>query len=370
MDRNPGITSVEIYKFDIPFKHTLTVALGTFHHAPNILVRIITEDGTYGLGESSPIWSITGETQDTAFCAGQALAKLVLHKDPSDITGCMRELESYLIHNTSIKCAFDIALADWVGKRLNIPLYTLLGGSARPLVTDVTLGIASPDQMAAEAHAWVDRGFGSIKVKLGTTTDQDVARIAAIRQEVGQETILRIDANQGWDCSTAISTLNALASYRIEYCEQPVACWDQVGIKKVRQASPVPIVADESLFDHHDALALARQEACDYFNIKLAKSGGLQNAMKINAIAEAAGIRCMIGCMFETRLALTAAAHLAAARPNIAFLDLDSAFYLADDPVLGGVSFDGENIMLPESPGLGADVSPDVLSKLEHVAVC
>lgn len=363
------IVSVDIYKFDIPFKHPLTVALGTFHNAQNILVRVTTDDGLFGLGESSPIWSITGETQDTAFYAGQALAKLVLHKDPLDITGRMRELEGYLLHNTSIKCAFDMALADWVGKRLGIPLFTLLGGSSRSLVTDITIGIASPGQMAAEAGQWVDRGFSSLKVKLGTTVDQDVSRIAAIRQAVGPATVLRIDANQGWDCPTAISALNALAPYTIEYCEQPVASWDQAGLKNVRQASPVPIAADESLFNHHDAFALARQEACDYFNIKLAKSGGLQNALKIDAIAEAAGIRCMIGCMFETRLALTAAAHLAAARPNIVFLDLDSAFYLADDPVSGGLTFEGENIVLPDGPGLGADISSDLLSRFEHATV-
>ncbi len=369
MKHHPVIAGVEIYKFDIPFKQALTVALGTFHHAPNILVKIISEDGLYGLGESSPIWSITGETQDTAFHAGQALANLILHKDPLEMTERMRELERFLIHNTSIKCAFDMALADWAGKRLDAPLFALLGGSPRPLVTDVTLGIAPPEQMAGEARAWIERGFGSLKIKLGTTIAEDITRISAIRQAVRQDVILRIDANQGWDCPTAVTALNALAPYRIEYCEQPVASWNLAGLKKVRKASPIPIAADESLFDHHDAFKLASQGACDYFNIKLAKSGGLQNALMINAIAEAAGIRCMIGCMFETRLALTAAAHLAAARQNIVFLDLDSAFYLADDPVSGGLTIDNENIKLPELAGLGADVNPDILRRLEHVTV-
>ncbi len=262
-----------------------------------------------------------------------------------------------------------MALADWVGKRLDTPLFALLGGSPRPLITDITLGIASPEQMAGEARTWIQQGFASLKIKLGTTIAQDVARVSAIRQAIGQEVILRIDANQGWDCPTAIMALNSLAAYNIEYCEQPVASWDLAGMKKVRSASPIPIAADESLFDHHDAYNLARQGSCDYFNIKLAKSGGLQNALKINAIAEAAGIRCMIGCMFETRLALTAAAHLAAARPNIAFLDLDSAFYLADDPVSGGITIQGESIRLPESPGLGADINPGILSRLEHVVI-
>ena len=369
MKNQTVIVGVEIYKFDIPFTQPLKVALGTFHHAPNILVRIISEDGSYGLGESSPIWSITGETQETAYQAGQDLARLILHKDPLELVECMRVLEAFLIHNSSIKCAFDMALTDWVGKRLGVPVYALLGGKQRPLVTDITLGIAAPVEMAGEARRRVEQGFSSLKIKLGTTMEQDVARISAIRREVGQEVILRIDANQGWDCPTAISILRALEPYRIEYCEQPVVRWDLAGLKKVRKMSPIPIAADEALFDHHDAFALASQGACDYFNIKLAKSGGIQNALKINDVAEAAGIRCMIGCMFETRLALTAAAHLAAARSNIVFLDLDSAFYLAEDPVLGGITFEGETIHLPELPGLGVDVLPETLANLTHATI-
>jgi L-Ala-D/L-Glu epimerase len=363
------ITRIELYKFDIPFTQPITVALGTFTHAPNILVRITSEDGLYGLGESSPIWSITGETQETAYEAGQSLAHLILGKDPLEISVRMQELESFLIHNSSIKCAFELALSDWVGKRLGIPLYSLLGGTRRTLITDVTLGIDTPTRMATEARRWLEKGFGSLKVKLGTTVEADKARMAAIREEIGQNVTLRIDANQGWDCPTAIAALRALSSYNVEYCEQPVPRWDLAGMKKVRKASPIPIAADESLFDHHDAFTLSSQEACDFFNIKLAKSGGIQNALKINALAQAAGMRCMIGCMFETRLGLTAAAHLASACPNIAFLDLDSSFYLSEDPVSGGITFDGEMVSLPDSAGLGADVNPEFLASLEHATI-
>ena len=369
MTNSVFISGVEIYKFDIPFTKPIKVALGTFHHAPNILVRIISDDGLDGLGESSPIWSITGETQETAFQAGQALAQLWLHKNPLETAERMKDLEEFLIHNSSIKCAFDMALFDWVGKRLGIPLYVLLGGIRRPLITDITLGIASPQEMASEARERIAQGFSSLKIKLGTTVEEDVARMCAIRREIGKDVILRIDANQGWDCPTAIAALRALAPFKIEYCEQPVARWNLAGLKQVQEASPIPIAADESLFDHHDAFSLASLGACDYFNIKLAKSGGIQNALKINAVAEASGIRCMLGCMFETRLALTAAAHLAAARPNIVFLDLDSAFFLAEDPILGGLIYEKETILLPDLPGLGAAIQPDYLAGLDHVTI-
>ena len=369
MTKSPVLSRIEIYKFDIPFTQPITVALGTFHHAPNILVRIISDDGLEGLGESSPIWSITGETQETAFEAGKTLAQLWLHKNPLETEERMKELEEFLIHNSSIKCAFDIALFDWVGKRMGIPLYALLGGKRRPLITDITLGIATPEIMASEARERVAQGFGSLKIKLGTTVAEDVARVSAIRRDIGEEVILRIDANQGWDCPTAIAALRALVPFQIEYCEQPVARWNLAGLKRVRDASPIPIAADEALFDHHDAFNLASTGACDYFNIKLAKSGGIRNALKINAIAEASGMLCMLGCMFETRLALTAAAHLASARPNIAFLDLDSAFYLAEDPVLDGLTFEKEAVILPDLPGLGATIRPDFLAKLDHATI-
>jgi L-Ala-D/L-Glu epimerase len=369
MNMPPVITGIEIYKFSIPFTQPITVALGTFNHAPNILVRIVSADGTFGMGESSPIWSITGETQETAFAAGQALARLLIGKDPFAINERMEELEGFLIHNSSIKCAFDLALADWVGKKLGMPLYAMLGGTRRSLVTDVTIGIATPQVMAEEARFRVGQGFRSLKIKLGTTLEADFARLSSIRAAVGPQVILRLDANQGWDCPTAIAALRALSACGVEYCEQPVPRWDLAGMKSVRAASPIPIAADESLFDHHDAFTLASQGACDFFNIKLAKSGGLQNALKIEALAQSAGMRCMIGCMFETRLALTAAAHLASARPNIAFLDLDSAFYLSQDPVIGGITFDGDAVCLPDAPGIGADIQPGFLAALDHVTI-
>jgi len=128
----------------------------------------------------------------------------------------------------------------------------------------------------------------------------------------------------------------------IQYCEQPVAAWDFASLRKVSANTTIPIMADESLFDEHDAFRLLSMEACDYLNIKLAKSGGIHTALKINAIAEAAGVSCMMGCMSETRLGLTAAAHVVSARPNIRFADLDSADMLSADPVIGGFDLTGD----------------------------
>jgi L-alanine-DL-glutamate epimerase-like enolase superfamily enzyme len=360
----PKVTKVEIYKLNIARQTQFRIAIGVFDEVQNILVRIHASDGLYGLGEGAPLPFLTGETQAIAFEASKELAGVLIGRDPYAIEARMQELRSYLVHNTTARSAFDMALYDLLAKRAGLPLYALLGGEKRALTTDETIGIDTPQAMAAEALEAKERGFAAIKVKLGTGLPDDVERIEAIREAVGGEVLLRIDANQGWDPVMAVQILQALARFDIQYCEEPVAHWNNEALRRVREQSPIPIMADESLFDHHDAFRLASMGACDYFNIKLAKSGGIHTALKINAVAEAAGIQCMVGCMSETRLGLTAAAHLVSARPNIVFADLDSAFGKAD-VVEGGITYDGGNITLPDATGHGADIKPEVLESLE-----
>jgi L-alanine-DL-glutamate epimerase-like enolase superfamily enzyme len=364
----PGITKIEIYKLNIPRQTQFRIAIGVFEEVQNLLVRIHAGDGLYGLGEGAPLPFLCGETQAIAFEASKALARLLIGRDPYAVEARMHELGSYLVHNTTARSAFDMALYDLLGKRAGLPLYALLGGEKRALTTDETIGLDTPGAMAKEALEARERGFAAIKVKLGTGFPDDVDRIRAIREAIGPETLLRIDANQGWDPVTAERILQELARFDIQYCEEPVAHWNNQALRRVRDKSPIPIMADESLFDHHDAFRLASMGACDYFNIKLAKSGGIHTALKIDAVAEAAGIQCMVGCMSETRLGLSAAAHLVSARPNIVFADLDSAFGKAD-LVEGGIAYDGGDITLPDAPGHGADIKDEVLASLESCTI-
>jgi len=332
-------------------------------------VQIHAADGRYGLGEGAPISYIAGETQSSAFEAAKDMARLLIGKNPLDIETRLGELNAFFTYNTTAKSAFDMALYDLLAKHAGLPLYALLGGPKREFYTDLTVGIDTPDVMAQEALDIQARGFPAIKVKLGAGRTADVARIHAIRQAVGPDIPIRIDANQGWDPVMAVAILNDLAPYGIQYCEAPVRNWNNAGLQQVRKKSPIPITADESLFDHHDAFRLASMGACDYFNIKLAKSGGIHNALKINAIAEGAGIECMLGSMNETRLGLSAAAHVVSARPNIVFADLDAAFLHAEDPIIDGITYDGGKIILPDAPGHGADIDPAYLEKLESVSI-
>lgn len=361
------ITKVEIYKLDIPFHAPFRIALGVKSAAHNILVRVYQENGRYGNGEGAPVPYTAGETQSICIASASDMAKLMLGKDPGAIETRRQEMDAFLANNTTVKCAFDMALYDLHGKNLEVPLYRLLGGEKRPIVTDQTIGIDTPEIMAQKATDIKAQGFMSIKLKLGTHREDDVERVRLVREAVGPTVHLRLDANQGWDPAEAIRILRALAQYDIQYCEEPVRRWNNTALRRIRQASPIPIVADESLFNEHDAFRLASMEACDYFNIKLAKSGGLHTALKINAIGEGAGIKCMLGSMTETRLGLTAAAHLVSARPNIAFADLDTVFFHAEDRVIGGIQYQGGTITLPDAPGLGADFEIEYLNSLEKI---
>ena len=321
------ITSIEIYKANIDLKERFKIAIMEVSTVQSIFIKINTDEGLYGLGEANPSRVVTGEPQATCLATAPDLAKLLIGQNPLEVENREKNLSSFLARNNAVRSAFDMALYDILGKASGLPLYQIFGGDNRSIETDMTLFIAAPGEMAEKAAELKNLGFKALKIKVGTTTDLDVRRVSEIRKAVGDEVSIRVEL---WTVETsimAITTLRLLEPMRIEYCEQPVAHWDWQGMKRIRQNIKIPIMADESLFDHHDAFRLAFHECCDYFNIKLSKSGGLHTAMKIDAVAEGAGITCMMGCRNETRLGLSAAAHLVASRPNILFTDLDGHVY-------------------------------------------
>ena len=366
-----AITSIEIIKLNIPYKEPFVISLGVIESATNIAIKINTNAGITGIGECAPFVFIVGETQETIYELSKQVGKLLIGKDPLAIEDRLQEIDKAVKGNYTMKSAFDMALYDLLAKKANLPLYKLLGGSnSREIFTDMTISIGTPEKMANDAKRFKDEGFPAIKVKLGTTAEQDVARIKAIRNAVGDDYPIRIDANQGWDTVTAIKTLHELSKYNIEHCEEPIPHWNNRELVKVRENSPISIMADESVFDHHDAFRLASMGACDYFNIKFSKSGGINNALKIVAIAEGSGIKCQVGCMSESRYALTALVHLVAARNNIVHFDIDSSLMLDEDPVIGGIEYKGNGKWeLSDAVGIGADFDPEVIEKMEKFIV-
>jgi L-alanine-DL-glutamate epimerase-like enolase superfamily enzyme len=364
------ITKIDIFSAAMPMKVPFKVAIGTTTTSRSLFIRIHADNGSYGIGEGNIFTPVVGETFETAPLAAARIAQALLGTDPGDIEARTRQMAKLMPASPTTRSAFDMALWDLLGKAAGLPLFALLGGPRRPVVTDNTAGLEAPEVMAERAAGFQKRGFQAIKVKLGTDLATDLSRMRAIRAAVGPVMPLRIDANQGWDRVTARAALIALEEFRPELVEQPLPRWDVDGLAELRNVSRIPLMADESLFDDHDAIRLVAAKACDYFNIKLAKSGGIHTALKINGIGEAAGIPCMIGCMTDCGIAITAAAHLASARDNIVFADLDGADMLGVDPVRGGFSYTAAGeIMVGTGPGLGVDIDPDYLAGLEGTTI-
>ncbi len=365
------ISAISIYKLSIPLKQPFVISLGPQYDADNIIVVIKTNNGITGWGECSPYMSINGESMDTCFIVGQYLAKALKGKDALNIEACTKAMDYIITRNENIKSAFDMALYDIAAQHAQLPLYKFLGGTKNKIIsTDMTVGLGSPEKMAKEALEYKAAGFPFIKVKLGTTVTEDVARIKAIREAIGNELPLRIDANQGWTVETAIEVLNALASYDIEHCEEPIAKWNYMELPHVRKSSPIKIMADESCFDHHDAERLAKLNAVDYFNIKLGKSGGIFNALKIVEVAKANNLKLQVGCFMESRLAITALVHFAYSSDLIVHYDLDTPLLLKEDPVIGGMVFKENGIVeIDEVVGIGAKIDETFLTSCEKMVV-
>ena len=368
-----NIKKVDIYKLDVSREYAIRVPIGILSSAENVAVKITTEQGIYGWGEASPFAPITGDCQDSNFITAGKLAALIKGKDAMDTESRMREINRFVVGQPSIRSAFDMALYDLRAKAAGLPLYALLGGGRREICTDLTIGLQDTvDETVAFAQRILAKGFDAIKLKVGRSGLEDVKHIKAVRQLVGPHIALKIDSNQGWTYQEAVANILAMAPLNLQYSEQPLAAWDFQNMRRLREKVDLPICADESVFDDKDALKLVSSGAVDYLNIKLGKSGGIHTGLNINAIAQAAGNRCMIGCFAESRLGLSAAAHLAMARPNIHYVDLDSAFKFNEDPVLGGMTYDksgGGLLHVPEVPGHGAEFDEDYLGRGEHYFV-
>ncbi|AEF85421.1 mandelate racemase/muconate lactonizing enzyme family protein [Treponema primitia ZAS-2] len=349
------ITKINVKPVSVALQEPLRISLGLITHSISAVTSIETDEGLTGYGEGSPGILITGETLAGAVEAIGIFEKDLIGTDPLDIEKVHYIMNRIAAHAPSAKTAIDIACYDLLGKKAGLPVYKLLGGNEDHLITDITIGIGDPEQSAGKAKKYIEAGFDTIKTKVGTGFEEDIARVKAIRNAVGPTVKIRLDANQGWSPKTAIRMINRLAEYDIELVEQPVPYYNIDGLAYVTKHSPIPIMSDESAFDSKDVLRLIREHAVDLVNIKLMKCGGIHEALKINSICEAAGVECMLGCMVEeSNIGITAAASLGAAVRNITRFDLDAAFGLKELPIEGGVDLSKNKLLtLSAAPGFG-----------------
>ncbi|MEW9096083.1 MAG: dipeptide epimerase [Clostridiaceae bacterium] len=350
------ITDIRIGEISVPLKTPFKTALRTVNSVEDIIVEVHTDTGNIGYGEAPPTGVITGDTKGSIIGAIEGhIKKNIIGMDIENFEEIMIKLDKSLLKNSSAKAAVDIALYDLYGQLYNAPLYKLLGGYRKEIITDITISVNDPEEMAKDSLNAIRMGYTTLKIKVGKDSLMDIERMKAIRKAVGYDVELRIDANQGWKPKEAVKVLRKMEDegLQIEFVEQPVAAQDIEGLKFVTDNVSIPVLADESVFSPENALTILQQRAADFINIKLMKTGGLHNALKICSIAEIYGVECMIGCMLEAKVSVNAAVHLAAAKSIITKIDLDGPVLCSENPVEGGAIFNEYRITLNDDPGLG-----------------
>lgn len=365
------ITQVNAIPISIPIFRTHKIASYTLNAGFFVLVELKSDDGLIGYGEAplsmGPVFpEETWQGAMSLVC--EYFAPILIGKDPFDTETVMRELDRSATRNFTTKCAIEFALYDLLGKALQLPVYSLLGGGYQiQLPLSWSLAIGDPESDACEAARLVEEGHRIFKIKFGfLDPESDIARLKAIREAVGDAVDLRIDVNQGWSPDVAIRTIHRIELMGLHptFIEQPVPAWDLKGMARIAHAVETPIMADESLFTLSEAQALIDLEAADIFAIKIMKHGGYRRSKQIAALAESANIPCYIGSNLETGLATLACLHFAAATPNVTYgCELFGPKLLTDDILLEPVDYDPGMIRCPSRPGNGASLDPAKIEK-------
>jgi o-succinylbenzoate synthase len=359
------ISQMDIFPIRIPRKAPFRISLGTVYDFEAVLVRVQLSNGVAGWGEAAPFLTITGDTARTALTILEHEIKpRIVGSDLMVFEDTMRELDRSVPGNTSAKAGVDIAIHDALARNAGMPLNGFLGRRATELETTQTVGLENREETVKQARSLRGDDVTRIKLKIGGDPNEDAERIRAVREDLGMDFALTVDANQGYSVRQAIQVLKRLEKYEVDFCEQPIHWRDIDGLAEVRKNSPIAIMADESVHSPRDALEVIQKRAADMINIKLMKSGGIRSARKIAAIAEAAGIPCMVGCMVETKIGVTAGCHFATASPIVKYADLDGHTDLKIDPVRGGIDLKGSKETLMEGLGLALDVDMSVLQNL------
>ena len=367
------ITAVHVETLELEMEEPFVIASSALAASPCDLVRVETDEGLVGFGEACPAYEFTGDTLWTVQdVIGEYLGPAVIGKDPFRLEAIVHcwERELWTVGNQAACAALEMALWDLQGKALGRPLCDLIGGRTRDgLVEVIAWGWDEPEALADKTRRMRAEGITVFKIKVGDLPERDEQRVAAVREAAGPDARLTVDANQGWlDAKTAVRAIKMLEPYRIEFAEQPVRMDDLEAARFVRAHVDVPIALDETVRGPREALAAAKAGACDIFVVKLMKTGGILNALKVNAIAEAAGISVMMGNMGESSLGLAAHFHLNVALANATHCDADLPWrpggYARDigrglrAELRDGVS----TVIVPQAPGLGIELVEEAIA--------
>ena len=331
------ITGWNLYQTRVKCKRPFAIATGIQDECSGLVVELKTEQGVSGWGEGVPLPYLTGETLIGCQAAlEQLFLPALIGRDPRGLESLRSVLNRLAVHQPAARCAIDLALIDLCSRLHQVPCWAWLGGSNRPVQTNYSIGLTTPQDAAEQARSLVEQDYACIKLKIGQDPDLDLDRARAVRGAIGPEIPLRVDANEGWTFVQAKRFLQRAESLDLQLIEQPLVRSDFEGLKRLRGLSSTPICADESLRGVAEARRLAEMQAVDVFNIKLMKCGGILEARDIVAIARAHGIDLMIGGMVGESSIAVAAATAVASTWNFEYADLDADLLLSGNFSDGG----------------------------------
>lgn len=347
------IDLLEFLPVTLQRKEAFTIARGS-SAISEVVFLSIHSGKRIGHGCAAPT-EVTHENVHSVLNALQALARSLRGLEFERPYQLHDRIERAVQGMPSAKAALDMALFDLAAQAAGLPLYAFLGGRRDRMPTDMTIGIMDTDSAVARAERWIGVGFRALKIKVGRDWKADTKRVKAIRRAVGRDVELRVDGNQGYSWSDALSFARHAEKEGIAFFEQPVSVDDWEGMRALTESSPIPIMADEMVLTPDDVKKLRWSNAARAVNLKLMKHGGLVPTMEVNTLCDSAGYPTMVGCMGEPQLSIAAGLHLALAQKNVRWLDLDSHFNFAADPT-SGLRFDRGDLVAPTKPGLGIDV--------------
>jgi len=347
---------MEAWTVKMKLAEPYTIAYETVFSTTNVFLRIETSTGIVGYGCAAPDEAVTGETHKVVVeSCNRWIIPAFTGSDPLRSSMLMERIRPYLKSRPSTCAMADMALFDILGKVAHLPVYKMLGGYRDRMRTSITIGIIPVEETVSQALKLTKQGVRALKVKGGQDVQNDIERLVKIREAVGKEIELRFDANQGYSEAEIMQFVSKTQKVRIELIEQPTPRKEEQLLGRVTNNVPLPVMADESLMNLKDAFRLAKNDLVDMINIKLMKVGGIDEALKINAVSRAAELEVMVGCMDESAYAIAAGLHFALARSNVRYADLDGHIGLMNDPAEGAVRLE-KGILYPTNfPGIGID---------------
>ena len=358
------IESIRAYAIELPLVASFVTSRKKYTSLPYVITEIISQSGLRGYGEAREAVQITGETLESILgLINTRFAPALIGMNPFDIEAIHGTMNSICYGNTAAKSAVDLCTYDLMGQIAKQPVCRLLGGKVKPDVeTSKAIGLGKLDNIIEEAVTLAKQGFRILKIKTGVDPEGEIRMIREIRQAVGPDIRLKLDANQGWILREAVKVTRSVEACDIEMVEQPLPAWDLKSSAELRKLIDPPVMLDEGVHSPSDVIQIVEAAAADMINIKLIKTGGLYPALAVNAVAEAAGIVCQIGSL-DTTVGSAAAAHLAMAKNNIRYTEIVGPTRLKQD-VAEGLTISDGLVHITNGPGYGIRVNRDELKQV------